>query len=74
MDHDTIHDAYGEFNAQDAALVARQNAATTDAQRFELERMRRFLLIKLEAIIHGEMTRDLIRQVECDVAGQQRAA
>ncbi len=74
MDIKTLQDAYNEFNTRDAELVARQNAATTDALRFELERMRRILLIKLEAKIQGELTRDFIRRVGCETAGQQRAA
>jgi hypothetical protein len=69
-----LQNAFADFNARDAAFAERQSAATTDAQRFELERMRRFLLVKLEAIIQGESTRDFIRQVECEIAGEQRAA
>ena len=46
----------------------------SDGVGLERSRMRRFLLIKLEATIQGEFTRDFIRQVECEIAGEQRAA
>jgi hypothetical protein len=74
MDIKTLQDAYHEFHTRDAELVRRQNAAQTDAQRFELERMRRALLVKLDSKIQGEFTRDLIGQAERELAGQQRAA
>jgi hypothetical protein len=74
MDIQLMQTAFDDFNARDAALAGRQNAAVTDAQRFELERMRRILLVKLEATIQGEFSNDFIRQAECETAGRKRAA
>jgi hypothetical protein len=74
MDIQFMQAAFDDFNTRDAALVERQNAAITDAQRFELERMRRILLVKLEGTIQGEYSNDLIRQVECETAGRKRPA
>jgi hypothetical protein len=53
MDIHFMQTAFDDFNTRDAALAGHQNAAITDAQRFELERMRRILLVKLEATIQG---------------------
>lgn len=69
-----LQKAYADYYARDEALVARQEASTSDRQRFELEQMRRFLLVRLTATIQGEFTRDFIGEVERASAGQQRAA
>ncbi|WP_439402877.1 hypothetical protein ACNJYA_11080 [Bradyrhizobium sp. DASA03068] len=65
--------AFDDFNSRDAALVERQKAAITDAQRIELERMRRILLVKLEATIQREYSNEFDRG-ECETVRQKRAA
>ncbi|CAL80040.1 hypothetical protein BRADO6415 [Bradyrhizobium sp. ORS 278] len=74
MDLKNLQTAYDDFNKRDAELVARQELATTDRERYLLERLRRGLLVHLEATVQEESDRDFIGQIERQIAGQQRAA
>jgi hypothetical protein len=57
-----------------ARLLSAKTRRQTTPNDSSWSAWRRRLLIKLEAIIQGEFTSDFIGQVECAVAGQQRAA
>lgn len=70
----TNKQAYAEYAARDAELAARQETARDDRERFNLERLRRALAVKLEAVVHGEDDDEFIRQVERQIARSQRAA
>lgn len=53
------------YNAMEADVIARKDAATTDAQRLELERMHRFIQVATFAA-----TDRLLRETSRDHAGR----
>jgi hypothetical protein len=74
MDITKLQKIYADFDADDAALVAQQEAATNDRLRFELERMRRWRLIRLEATVTVEFARDFRNSLSGNESGKLATA
>lgn len=63
-----------EFQAREDELIARQNAATSDRLRFELERLRRCNEIRFHGFLETERLNELLGQTELPDTHRQRAA
>jgi len=74
MDIKELEAKIKEFQAREEELIARQGAATSDRQRFELERLRRFNEISFESFLENERLRDLLGRIEHPDSKSQRAA
>lgn len=77
MDLKGLQNKIEAYSARDKELVARQEAATTDRQRFELERMRRLVQLAIAGLLDSvkrEVSRDHERQAERAPIRSQTAA
>ncbi len=77
MDITELQKKIDHYRAQEAEVIARQQLATTDAQRFELERMLRFIQVTVMSLLDStkrESSRDHTGRVERPAVRSQAAA
>lgn len=77
MDLMTLQNSIEEYRAREEAIVTRQKTATTDRQRFELERMRRLIQVVIVGLLDRtkrEISRDHSGRTERAPVRSQTAA
>lgn len=77
MDLMGLQNKLDAYSARDKELAARQEAATTDRQRFELERMRRLVQLAISGLLDQakrDVSRDRDRETERGAVRSQTAA
>lgn len=77
MDITELEKRIDHYRAQEAEVIARQRLATTHTQRFELERMLRFIQVTIMGLLDStkrELSRDHTGRVERPAVRSQAVA
>ena len=77
MDITELQEKIEHYRVLENEVVTRQNAATTDAARFECERMRRLIQVAVSGLLDSvkrELSRDHTGRVEHQVVRSQARA